>query len=74
MRLLSKSNDEIVEMLDKMDKEVKAFEKELVQLAWSSRSATLNEVYATSPTQRQHLAELFKDNLELSQKSGLSFF
>lgn len=61
-------------MLDKMDKEVKAFEKELVQITWASRGMTLNEVYASSPTQRQHVSELFKENIETAQKSGLSFF
>ncbi len=68
------SNEKIVEMLDKMDKEVKAFENELVHLAWSMRGMSLNEAYALSPTQRELISEMFKNNLELTKESGLPFF
>lgn len=57
-----------------MDKEVKAFEKELIQLAWAMRGMSLNEVYALSPSQRENIAELFKKNLETTKESGLPFF
>jgi len=62
-------------MLDKLDKEVKAFEKELIQMAWSMRGGiTLNEAYALSPSQRKEIGKLFSENLETAKKSGLSFF
>ena len=69
------SNDKIVEMLKKMDKESKAFKKELIHLAWSMRGGlTLNEAYALSPSQREHIAELFKENLETTKAAGIPFF
>jgi len=69
------SNEEIVELLDKMDKHVKAFEEELIQLAWAMRGGvTLNEAYGLSPTQRKQISKLFKENVETAKNSGLSFF
>ena len=61
-------------MLDKMDKEVKAMEKELIHLAWTMRGMSLSEAYALSPSQRVHIGELFKENLETTKSSGLPFF
>ena len=62
-------------MLEKMDKQVKAFEEELIQLAWAMRGGiTLNEAYALSPSQRKQISKLFSDNLDTAKKSGLSYF
>lgn len=60
-------------MLDKMDTEVKAMEKELVHLAWVMRGTPLSEIYALSPSQRKHMAELFDSNLDTTSKTGISF-
>lgn len=60
-------------MLDKMDEEVKAMEKELIHIAWAMRGTPLSEVYALSPSQRSHMTELFKANLETTSKTGVSF-
>lgn len=57
-----------------MHEEVKAFEDELMELAWSMRGMSLNEIYATSPTQRASIAELYKKHLELTKDSGMPFF
>jgi hypothetical protein len=62
-------------MLEKMDAEVKAFEEELIQIAWAMRgSVSLNEAYALSPAQRTAMAELFKKNLEITKESGIAYF
>ena len=71
---MSKSNEEIVQMLDDMDEEAKAMEKELIHLAWAMRGISLNEVYAYSPSQRQHVAEMYKSHLETTKDTGLPFF
>ena len=60
-------------MLDKMDKEVKAMEKELVHLAWAMRGTPLSEVYALSPSQRKYAAEMFETNLDTTAKTGVSY-
>ena len=62
-------------MIENMDKEVKALEDEMIQLAWIMRGGiTLNETYALSPSQRLSIAELYKKNLETTKESGLPFF
>jgi len=61
-------------MLDKMDKEVKAFEDNLIRISWIMRGMSLNEVYALSPSQREIINQLYKENLDTTQKSGLPFF
>lgn len=61
-------------MLDKMDKEVRAFEDQLIQLVWVMRGASLNEIYALSPTQRIAMQDLYKKNLETTKDTGLPFF
>ena len=56
-----------------MDNEVKAIENELIHLAWSMRGGiTLNEAYALSPSQRTHIAELYKKNLDTTAKAGIA--
>jgi len=58
-----------------MDEEVKAIEKEIIQIAWSMRGGvTLNEAYALSPSQREHIVDLFMKNLETTKETGLPFF
>ncbi len=57
-----------------MDKEVKAFEDNLIRISWIMRGMSLNEVYALSPSQREIINQLYKENLDTTQKSGLPFF
>lgn len=75
MRLLSLSNEEVVEMLDDMDKDSKAINKNLIEMCWYMRGGiTYNEMIMLSPTDRKHIMELIKSNMELTNKSGLPFF
>ena len=60
-------------MLDKMDNEVKAMEKELVHLAWVMRGTPLSEIYALSPSQRLHMVDLFESNIDTTSTTGISF-
>ena len=60
-------------MLDKMDEEVKAMEKELIHIAWAMRGTPLSEVYALSPSQREHMAKLFEENIDTTSKTGIAF-
>ncbi len=61
-------------MLEKMDKEVEAFEDNLIRISWIMRGMSLNEVYSLSPSQRETINKLYQSNLETTQKSGLPFF
>lgn len=72
---MSLNNEQIVEMLDDMDKDSKAINKNLIEMCWYMRGGiTYNEIIMLSPTDRKHIMELIKSNLETTNKSGLPFF
>lgn len=72
---MSLNNEQIVEMLDDMDKDSKAINKNLIEMCWYMRGGiTYNEMIMLSPTDRKHIMELIKSNLETTNKSGLPFF
>lgn len=75
MRLLNLNNEDIVELLDDMDKDSKAFNKNLIEMCWYMRGGiTYKEMIMLSPTDRKNIMELIKNNMELTNKSGLPFF
>ena len=62
-------------MLDDMDKDSKAINKNLIEMCWYMRGGiTYNEIIMLSPADRKHIMELIKSNLETTNKSGLPFF
>jgi len=72
---LSLNNEQIVEMLDDMDKDSKAINKNLIEMCWYMRGGiSYSEAFLLSPTDRKHIMELIKSNMELTNKSGLPFF
>ena len=75
MRLLSLGNEEIVELLEDMDRDSKAMNKNLIELCWYMRGGiTYQEMIQLSPSDRKTIMELIKSNMELTNKSGLPFF
>lgn len=69
------TNDEIVEELDRMEKDSKAIKKQLFQLCWYMRGGlTYHEALMTSSNEQLLINEIVKDNLETTKKSGLPFF
>lgn len=75
MRLLILSNEQIEQEVAKLDKESKAYKKELFKIAWFMRgSLTMEQVYQLDMTDREIIGEIIKENLETTQKSGLPFF
>lgn len=66
---------EIDQLAEKMEKEIKAFKSELFKLCWFMRGGlTIEQAYDTDFQDRETMAELIKDNLETTKKSGLPFF
>jgi hypothetical protein len=57
-----------------MEKEAKALKKEIFQMCWYMRGLSVNEGMALSFEDRKLIAEMIKDNLETTKKSGLPFF
>jgi hypothetical protein len=75
MRLLNLSNEKIVELLDEMDSDSKAINKNLIEMCWYMRGGiTYSEIVQLSPMDRKHIMELIKSNMETTNKSGLPFF
>ena len=67
--------DEIQAEVQKLEKESKAFKKDLYKIAWFMRgSISAEQVYMLDFYDREILAEIVKENLETTKESGLPFF
>jgi len=73
--LLSQSESEIIKTLKDMEASQKELKHELVKVCWYMRGGlSYSEANALSPTEREIIAQLVKDNLETTKKSGQPFF
>lgn len=69
------STPEIVEYVESLEKDVKAFKKQLFKLAWYMRgSLTLEQVYQLDMEDRNIIFDIIEENLETTKESGLPFF
>lgn len=58
-----------------MDLECKAIRDEAMRNAWYMRGGlTYEQAMGLSPSEREIISKLIKDNLETTKKSGLPFF
>jgi len=58
-----------------MEDSQKELKHELVKICWYMRGGlTYSEANALSPSEREIIAQLVKDNLETTKKSGQPFF
>jgi hypothetical protein len=72
---LTLSNEEIVELIDRLDKDAKAIKKDLLSLCWFMRgSISYDDSVMLSFDDRQVISKIIKDNLETTKESGLPFF
>ena len=75
LRLLTLSNEEIVELLEGFDKDAKAIKKDLLTMCWFMRgSISFDDANLLSYEDRKFISELIKSNLETTKESGLPFF
>jgi len=73
--LLSQTESEIIKTLKDMEASQKELKHELVKVCWYMRGGlSYSEANALSPTEREIIAQLVKDNLETTKKSGHPFF
>ena len=69
------NNEEIVELIEKFDREAKAIRRDLLQMCWYMRgSISYNDAVMLSPEEREIIGKIIKDNLETTKESGLPFF
>lgn len=72
---MSLSNEEIVELLDQLDKDSKAIKQDLLTSCWYMRgSISYDDAMMLSHEDRLMINKLIKDNLETTKESGLPFF
>ena len=73
--MLSQTESEIIKTLKDMEASQKELKHELVKVCWYMRGGlSYSEANALSPTEREIIAQLVKDNLETTKKSGQPFF
>ncbi len=65
---------EILRESDRLDKEGKDLKKECMKLCWYMRGLSYAEVMHMSWDEREIIAEIVKENLETTRKTGLPFF
>ena len=65
---------EILQESEKLDKEAKNLKKDVLKLCWFMRGLSYSEAMNLSWDEREIVAEIIKENLETTKKSGLPFF
>ena len=62
-------------LLEDRENGAKELKHELIKISWYMRGGmSYSEAMALSPTEREIIAQLVKDNLETTKKSGQPFF
>lgn len=75
MRLLKMSDAQILEELDRMERDSKAMKDEALRLCWFMRgSISYDEAMMLGYTDREIINKIIKDNLETTKKSNMPFF
>jgi len=65
---------EILRVSDALDKEAKAIKKDILKMCWYMRGLSYAEGMNLSFDEREIVAEIIKENLETTKKTGLNFF
>jgi len=72
---LSLSNEEIVALLDQMERETKAMKDDILRICWYMRgSLSYSDGMLLSRADQEIINKIIKDNLETTKKSNLPFF
>lgn len=68
-------SEEIVELIDQMEKESSDIRQEALRMAWYMRGGlTYDQALQLSSSERGLINDLIKANLETTKKTGLNFF
>lgn len=69
------SDEGIISLLGKYEKESKALKNEALKLAWYMRGGlSYDDAMCLSQTERELIGSIIKENMEITKKSGLNFF
>lgn len=68
-------NEEIVELLESLDKDAKATKKDLLTACWFMRgSISYDDAMMLSYEDRKLISAIIESNLDTTKESGLPFF
>ena len=67
-------SDGISKMIDAMEKETQNIRLDVLKLCWYMRGLSYSEGMNLSYDEREIVAEIIKENLETTKKTGLNFF
>lgn len=66
---------QILKEVENLDKESKTLKADLMKMCWYMRGGiSFDDAFAMSVEERQIVADIVKENLETTKKSGLPFF
>lgn len=69
------SNEEIVEELDRFNKQSKALKKNIIKMCWYMRGGiSIDELYQLSFDDREIINKVIEDNLDVTKETGLPFY
>lgn len=69
------TDDQIIDELDKMEREAKAYKDEALRICWYMRgSISYEDSMLLSNADREIINKLIKYNMETTEKTGLPFF
>jgi hypothetical protein len=72
---LKLSDEEIINLLDSLEKDSKALREEAIQICWYMRgSVSYDDSMLLTAEDRKIISKLIKDNLETTKKTGMPFF
>jgi phosphomevalonate kinase len=72
---LALSDEQILDLLDKMEKESKAIKDNMLRICWYMRgSISYDDAMMLGNTDIEIINKIIKDNLETSKKTNMPFF
>lgn len=68
-------NDRVIKELESMEKQARAIKDDLIKIVWHMRGGiSYEEAHQLNFKEKQLIAELIKDHMETTKKTGLPYF
>jgi hypothetical protein len=72
---LTSSSEEIIKIVDAMEKDTISIRQEAMRLSWYMRGGIgYEQAMQLSSSERSIISDIIKENMETTKKSGLPFF
>ena len=69
------SNEKIIALLERYERESKALRHEALRISWSMRGGiTYSDAMALSQLEREVISDIIKENMEITKESKMPFF